>query len=56
MLRLVADRREEVLDNVVLPVTYLPVSFYFLFLVVAILDIQSSIVGEIPESHLIETF
>ena len=44
------------MDHVVLPIIYLPVAFYFLLLVVAVVYVQSSVMGKVPESHLIEAF
>ena len=55
MLR--ADGRQEVLDDVILPVADLPVALDFAFLlVIAIIDVQPGVVGEFAESHLVETF
>jgi hypothetical protein len=52
-----ADGRQEVLDDVILPVADLPVALDFaLLLVIAIVDVQPGVVGEVAEGHLVETF
>ena len=52
----VADRRQEVLDHIILPIANLAITLYFLCLIVIIIDIKACVVSEISEGHFIETF
>ena len=42
------------MDDVVLPVGNLAVTLDFLSLIVVIIDVQSCVVGKVPEGHFIE--
>ena len=53
-LAFITDWRQEVLDYVIFPVADLTVTFHFLFLIVAIFDIQPCVVCKITECHFIE--
>ena len=53
-LAFITDRGQEVLDYVIFPVADLTVTFHFLILIIAIVDVQSRVVSEITERYFIE--
>ena len=53
---LIAYWRQEVLNNIILPVADLAITFDLLCLIVAIVNIKPSIMGEVSEGNLVEPF
>ena len=55
-LLFVVDRRQEVLNDVVLPVVNLAVPNLFLSIVITVLDVESCVVLVVAEADLVELF